>query len=38
MGGGGGGASRGKVGGVEDKVFPVSGEFDDQSSPGGRGI
>ena len=33
-----GGGRRGKGAGFDGKVYPVSGEFDDQYSPGGRGI
>jgi hypothetical protein len=29
---------RGKGAGFDEKVYPMSGEFDDQYSPGGRGI
>ena len=32
------GGRRGKGAGFDEKVYPVSGEFDDQYSPGGRGI
>ena len=32
------GGRRGKGEGFDEKVYPVSGEFDDQYSPGGRGI
>ena len=35
---GGGGGRRGKGAGFDGKVYPVSGEFDNQYSPGGRGI
>jgi hypothetical protein len=28
----------GKRAGIDEKVYQVSGEFDDQYSPGGRGI
>ena len=34
----GGGGRRGKGAGFDEKVYPVSGEFDDQYSPGGRRI
>jgi hypothetical protein len=34
----GGGGGGGKGAGFDEKVYPVSGEFDDQYSPGGRGI
>jgi hypothetical protein len=33
-----GGGGRGKGTGFDEKVYPVSGEFDDQYSPRGRGI
>ena len=33
-----GGGRRDKGAGFDEKVYPVSGEFDDQYSPGGRGI
>ena len=33
-----GGGRRAKGAGFDEKVYPVSGEFDDQYSPGGRGI
>ena len=32
------GRRRGKGAGFDEKVYPVSGEFDDQYSPRGRGI
>ena len=32
------GGRRGKGARFDEKVYPVSGEFDDQYSPGGRGI
>jgi hypothetical protein len=32
------GGRRGKGAGFDEKLYPVSGEFDDQYSPGGRGI